>query len=132
MKWVRQLKDRISELGADAESRWDLRFVPLVDNADPAVADYVRQVATGAPWDVVMVDGWSRLKCLLAGLHEVKSGGVLVLDNANQKQFVDVPNVMRSWQRLPLRGLGVARSWVTQTDVYIRSAEPDQSSAQRE
>ena len=66
--WVQQLRERIRELGADAESRWDLRFVPLVDNADPAIADYVRQVETGAPWDVVMVDGWSRLKCLLAGL----------------------------------------------------------------
>jgi predicted O-methyltransferase YrrM len=122
-EWVEQLEAQIRALGSEARSRWDLRYVPISDNSDPAVADYIQQVALGGPWDLVMVDGWSRLKCLHEGLHHVKPGGVLVLDNANQKQFESVPRVMQTWTRHAFRGLGVARSWVTQTDAYVRSLD---------
>lgn len=119
-EWVQQLEAQVGELGGDARSRWDLRYVPLSDNSDPAVADYVQQVTVGGAWDLILVDGWRRLKCLHEGLHHVKPGGALVLDNANQKQFVSVPQMMQTWERHELRGLGVARSWVTRTDVYVR------------
>jgi predicted O-methyltransferase YrrM len=123
--WVEQLEARVRELGGDARSRWELRHVPVIDNDDPAISDYVDQVTINGPWDLVMVDGWSRFRCLQEGLHHVKKGGVLVLDNANQKQFVTVPEVMRAWERHKFRGLGVARSWVTQTDAYVRlDSEP--------
>ena len=131
-EWVRQLQDRVRAQSPDARSRWDLRFVPVKGNGDPSIGEYVRQVSTGAPWDVVMVDGWSRMNCLLAGRDDVKAGGVLVIDNANQKQFADVPQLMEGWQRYPFRGLGVARSWVTQTDVYVRPLLAEQRSASRE
>ena len=120
-------------LGPDARLRWDLRFVSIADNNDPAVPQYIGQVADGAPWDLVMVDGWSRLKCLLEGIQYVKPGGVLVLDNANQKQFDSVPGVMRQWERHKFRGLGVARSWVTQTDrTCVLSAMPRPSARWQE
>jgi predicted O-methyltransferase YrrM len=119
-EWVQELEQQIRALGPAARSRWDLRFVAIADNNDPAVPKYIGQVADGAPWDLVMVDGWSRMKCLLEGMSYVKPGGVLVLDNANQKQFDSVPDVMKQWQRHKFRGLGVARSWVTQTDAYVR------------
>jgi predicted O-methyltransferase YrrM len=128
--WVEQLEARVRELGGDARSRWELRHVPVIDNDDPAITDYIDQVKINGPWDLVMVDGWSRFKCLKEGLHHVKQGGVLVLDNANQKQFVTVPEVMRAWERHKFRGLGVARSWVTQTDAYVRrNSEPAPLSA---
>lgn len=120
-EWVQELEAQIRALGTDARSRWDLRYLAIADNSDPAVPEYVRQVVVGAPWDLVMVDGWSRLKCLHEGLNHVKPGGVLVLDNANQKQFESIPAVMQAWERHKFRGLGVARSWVTQTDAYVRS-----------
>ena len=126
-QWVEELEQQIHALGPEARSRWDLRFVAIVDNNDPAVPEYIDQVATGAPWDLVMVDGWSRLKCLLEGMHHVTPGGVLVLDNANQKQFESVPNVMHDWERHAFRGLGVARSWATQTDAYVNTARVTRS-----
>ncbi len=119
-EWVKELEAQVHRLGPDARRRWDLRYVPLSDNDDPAIEDYIRQVTTGGPWDLVMVDGWSRLKCLHEGLYHVTRGGALVLDNANQKQFVSVPELMKAWERHAFRGLGVARSWVTQTDAYVR------------
>ena len=123
MEWVKELEQQISALGAEARNRWDLRFVAIAGNSDRRVSEYIGQVAVGAPWDLVMVDGWSRQKCLLEGMHYVKAGGVLVLDNANQKQLESVPGVLRSWERHKFRGLGVARSWVTQTDAYVRAAD---------
>ena len=120
-KWVGELEAQIDALGLKARKRWDLRYVPLTDGADPAFVDYIRQVGEGAPWDLIMVDGWSRLDCLREGLRHVKVGGALVLDNANQKQFESVPSIMGSWERHRFRGLGVARSWVTQTDAYVRT-----------
>ena len=129
-EWVEQLDTQVRALGGDARSLWDLRHVPVVDNDDPAIVDYIDQVKVGAPWDLVMVDGWSRFKCLQEGMHHVRPGAVLVLDNANQKQFVTVPQVMRTWERHKFRGLGVARSWVTQTDAYVRrEGEPAALSA---
>jgi hypothetical protein len=51
-------------------------------------------------------------------MKAVVPGGILVLDNADQKQFDHVPQLLNGWQRTAFRGLGPARSWVTQTDVY--------------
>jgi hypothetical protein len=118
--WVKELTTRVDALPPDCRSRWDLRFVAVKNNADPRIADYIHEVTNGGPWDVVLVDGWSRFQCLLAARSTVRPGGVLVLDNANQQQFRDVPSVMNGWKRHAFRGLGVARSWVTQTDAYVR------------
>lgn len=121
-QWVKELTARVDALGADCRARWDLRFVPAKDNQDPLIAEYVDQVTRGGPWDAVLVDGWSRFTCLLAARPYVKVGGVLLLDNANQAQFADVPSVMKGCEHRRFRGLGVARSWVTRTDAYIRRA----------
>jgi predicted O-methyltransferase YrrM len=116
--WAQDLRQRVGEI-PDAKDRWALRFVPAKDNDDPLIAQYVAQVAEGGPWDVVLVDGWSRIVCLQAAKSRIKPGGILILDNADQEQFRDVPKMMEGWLRREFRGLGVARSWVTQTDVYI-------------
>jgi hypothetical protein len=122
-RWVGHIESEIRKLSEDARDRWDLRFVPVTGNSDPAIDEYVGQVAAGAPWDVVMVDGWSRVDCLRRALPHVKPSGVLVLDNADQKQFENAPQFMDGWERHAFRGLGVARSWVTQTDVYQNLAD---------
>lgn len=119
-QWVRELAGRVDVLSDDYRTQWDLRFVPAKDNQHPLIAEYVDQVKRGGPWDVVLVDGWSRFKCLLAARAHLKVGGVLLLDNANQAQFAEVPAVMNGFDHRRFRGLGVARSWVTRTDAYIR------------
>jgi predicted O-methyltransferase YrrM len=123
-EWVGHLESEIRKLGGDARDRWHLRFVPVTGNSDPRIDDYIGQVDAGSPWDLVMVDGWSRVNCLHRGLPQVKACGVLVLDNADQKQFHNIPPLMRGWERHAFRGLGVARSWVTQTDAYVKLPEP--------
>jgi hypothetical protein len=120
--WADRLEVEVQKLGPAVRARWDLRFVPAENNDDPLIADYVAQVQSGGPWDVVMVDGWSRRKCFFEGAKHVSVGGILILDNADQQQYADVPSLMNNgcWAHHPRRGLGVARSWVTQTDAYVR------------
>lgn len=121
-EWVQDLSARVEALPGDCRSRWDLRVAPAANNDDPRIAGYIDQVNHGGPWDVVLVDGWSRFKCLLEARSAVKTGGVLVLDNANQSQFREVPAILNAWERHAFRGLGVARTWVTQTDAYVRTS----------
>jgi hypothetical protein len=122
-EWAGHIEAEIRKLAEGVRGRWDLRFVPVTGNSDPAIEEYVGQSGVAAPWDLVMVDGWSRLNCLLGALPHVKPHGVLVLDNADQRQFENVPRLMVGWERRAFRGLGVARSWVTQTDVYLKRAD---------
>ncbi len=40
-------------------------------------------------FDVVLVDGRSRVSCLIHGLDKVKLGGLLVLDNSDREYYLD-------------------------------------------
>lgn len=117
-KWVEILNKEVSNQATRA--KWDLRFVPVSGNSDPNINRYIDQVTSGGPWDLVLVDGWSRIRCLQAAIPWVKPGGVLVLDNADQQKFSAAPQVMQDWQHRLFAGLGVARTWVTRTDAYIK------------
>jgi hypothetical protein len=115
--WKQRIEEQIS---LELQARWQLRFVPSDSNDDPRAALYVDSVLDGAPWDVVLVDGWNRGLCLLRARPTVRPGGLLILDNADQPQFDNVPEALQGWERLEFRGLGPARSWVTKTDIYIK------------
>jgi hypothetical protein len=117
--WLEQIETEVNKLGSEARARWDLRWVPAQGNDDPLIADYVAQIHAGGPWDVVMVDGWSRRRCFYEAHNELNRGGALILDNADQRQYSDIPSTMAGWEHHPFRGLGVARSWTTQTDAYV-------------
>jgi hypothetical protein len=116
--WRNQIDARI---GQEYRHRWQLRFVEADSNEDPRAPLYIQSVLEGGPWDVVLVDGWNREECLMQARETVRPGGLLLLDNANRLQYAHIPAVMRNgWERLPFRGLGPARTWVTQTDVYVK------------
>lgn len=115
--WRERIVSRVS--GSTVE-HWDLRYIPADSNQDPRAIDYINSVKTGGPWDVVLVDGWNRFRCLETAKDYVVRGGLLILDNADQAQYNEVPEKMRPWQRLEFRGLGPGRTWVTKTDAYVK------------
>ena len=112
--WVQTIEAKLQELNLEAE----IRHVDLQDDDRVVRSRYVRQVHDGGPWDLVLVDGTFRLECLAEARTELKPGGLLLLDNANWDEFREVPQLLNGFERIALRGLGVARRWVTQTDVY--------------
>lgn len=121
--WAERLEGEIAKLGPDARVRWSLRMIPVTGQDHPLMAEYVAQVHFGGPWDVVMVDAWQRRDCFFEARGELKTPGLLILDNADRARYRDIPSHMKGWEHRPFRGLGVSRSWVTQTDVYLRTAQ---------
>jgi hypothetical protein len=117
--WKNQLAENLSP---ELKRNWELRFVKADSNDADAKREYIESVATGGPWDVVLVDGWNRQHCAEAAREFVKPGGILVFDNSNKPQFAGVPDLFKDWKRLEFQGLGPARSWITKTDAYVKKA----------
>jgi hypothetical protein len=120
-EWADSLTAAVANQTGTAGPAWQLRLTLVSGNDDPAIDAYINEADCGGPWDVALVDGWSRSRCILAAKPFVVPGGILIVDNANQRQFHELPRAMNGWTRHVLRGLGPGRSWVTQTDIYVRN-----------
>lgn len=81
-------------------------------------SEYAPQVHEGGPWDLLLIDARFRLECLAEARSELKPGGVILLDNADLRDFDDAPALMEGFDQTIRAGLGVARTGVTQTDIY--------------
>ncbi|MEP7380318.1 MAG: hypothetical protein ABI910_01460 [Gemmatimonadota bacterium] len=112
-------RERLDSLVSDRErERWELRFVPADSNDATRADEYMSTVDEGAPWNLVLVDGWNRLKCARRAMSTLRPGGLLIFDNADEPQYREVATMLAGWQRLEFSGLGPGRSWATKTDVY--------------
>ncbi|MEQ8685206.1 MAG: class I SAM-dependent methyltransferase [Imperialibacter sp.] len=47
--------------------------------------------------DFLLVDGRARTECALIGIHKLKSGGLLVLDNAERDWYKPVHEAVKDW-----------------------------------
>jgi hypothetical protein len=45
---------------------------------------YVRAVASGAPWDVIVIDGMARTTCARQAVHHLTPTGIVVLDDTDR------------------------------------------------
>lgn len=45
--------------------------------------EYVSQIAAGAPYDVIVIDGHSRVRCAEVAPQYLKPGGLIILDNSD-------------------------------------------------
>jgi hypothetical protein len=50
---------------------------------EPYPEDYVNAVARGGPYDIIVIDGHSRIKCSEVAPGHLKPGGFIILDNAD-------------------------------------------------
>jgi hypothetical protein len=113
-----------------------LEIVEPVPSAHPAVgsrkeghggldfSDYVARigevaVATGAPFDLIVVDGRAREACLAAALDHLAPGGIVVFDNTMRRRY------RAAIEALPVdevryRGLTPTLPYPDQTSVLTR------------
>lgn len=68
-------------------------------------APYVRAVADGAPWDVIVIDGMARHACARVASKYLSSAGLVILDDTNTAQSVEAQ------AELTNRGLGRLDFW---------------------
>lgn len=76
-------------------SNIDLRFCPhrASDDGD-GDGDYVAAInQPGGEFDLVLVDGLARDRCAEAGVHRLRSGGLMIVDDVNG--YVPLPHASR-------------------------------------
>lgn len=48
-------------------------------------------------FDLILVDGRDRVRCVEAAMHILKRGGILMLDNAEKSPYKIVNNLLKDW-----------------------------------
>jgi SAM-dependent methyltransferase len=106
------VRNILAEPGKELSSDW--RFSSGAANLlDCNFGDYVRQIERfeDGVFDMVIVDGRSRMGCLEAALGKVAPGGAVMLDNANYPRYRERlaalrANELRGWKEVRLAGPG--------------------------
>ncbi|WP_406427826.1 class I SAM-dependent methyltransferase [Streptomyces sp. NBC_01589] len=96
--WFRALKDAVS--------RRDNCQV-LYRAADDDFAGYVGAIANYADgyFDVVVVDGRNRIRCLQSAMGKVRPGGLLILDDSERARYSEAFVIAAAWPHVTYRGL---------------------------
>jgi hypothetical protein len=116
----------LQSLSVEQRLQLDLQLIPAAAEDDSSTQRYVEAILQNDRlWDVVLVDGLeeayvSRTSCVRNAASRVKSGGILVLDDAWRPEYSQINSILSGWAHLIFRSLGPARLGVTQTDIYAR------------
>ena len=49
-------------------------------------------------FDLILVDGRDRIRCIKAAIHLLKPGGVMMLDNSNRARYKEAYRLMKPWK----------------------------------
>ena len=83
--------------------------------------NYVTQIDTFPDqyFDVIVVDGRSRPSCLVHSIPKLKTGGLLVLDNADRKYYLEQTQpVLKGFLERKFIGAIPGLRWFVQTNIY--------------
>lgn len=51
-------------------------------------------------FDVILVDGRNRVKCINSSMQKLKSGGILILDNSEREYYEQGIELMKNWKKI--------------------------------
>jgi predicted O-methyltransferase YrrM len=51
-------------------------------------------------FDIILVDGRNRVKCITSAIPHLKPGGVLILDNSERSYYQPGIDLMKGWKRI--------------------------------
>ncbi len=79
-----------------------LSYFPSNLTTKKGFVDYVTELTTFADQslDFLLVDGRARTECCLIGIHKLKPGGMLVLDNAERHWYKPVHEALAGWPKV--------------------------------
>lgn len=65
-------------------------------------------------FDLILVDGRDRVACVKSSISLLKSGGILMLDNAERRRYREIYQILKSWKiiRTTHTGLWQTNWWV--------------------
>jgi predicted O-methyltransferase YrrM len=70
--------------------------------------------------DIVLIDGVNRCQCFLAVLDKVKDNGLIILDNAERKEYDLIHERLKSKKTLIFQGLSPYNMKITTTKIWIK------------
>lgn len=62
--------------------------------------DHVINQFVGSYFDLILIDGRDRVKCIQSSIPKLKSGGWLVLDNSEREYYQRGIDLMKDWNRI--------------------------------
>ena len=69
-------------------------------------------------FDVVVVDGRQRVRCIAQAIPKVKTGGLLILDDTNRERYRPAFDMLEDWPYRTYRGLTPSKSEAGVTTVW--------------
>jgi hypothetical protein len=129
------LMDRGCQVRAiESKQDWYDMVLPHLNDAvtlelvEPDGADYTAYVGAidteaDNSLDLVIVDGYDRVRCLLAARAKVKPGGMLMLDDTEMKQFSSVGDELPGWQAHRMHGLKTGGGRLEESTVWIKPVQ---------
>jgi len=86
--------------------------------------EYAKKAASlGEKFDIIIVDGRDRVNCCLNSLEALKSGGVVVLDDAHRKYYDAGRAFLRDagYKELPFTGIAPGLFYLKSTTVFYKA-----------
>lgn len=82
--------------------------------------DYIHAIASGAPHDIIVIDGHSRVRCSEIASQYLKPGGFIILDNSDW--FFEASSNLRNADLIEVDLIGMApiSDFVSTTSFYFR------------
>ncbi len=79
-----------------------IKYFPPYLETKKGFVDYVSELGKlkDSSIDFLLVDGRARTECGLIGIHKLKSGGMLVLDNAERTWYQPVHEAVANWPKV--------------------------------
>jgi predicted O-methyltransferase YrrM len=112
--WARVLQESVSS------PRWTLLIRPLDDDA----AAYVGAIDGYCDdhFDLVVVDGRERARCIAASLTKIRPGGMLVVDDIDRERYARALAAV-GWPRTDVIGFAPAKPSLSYTALLTRPDE---------
>ena len=94
--WLEKVNERIAHEGLATSTRHYVQKNP--EGCFTAYSEFARTL--GRLYDIVVVDGRGRVRCIKEGKDLVEHHGILVLDNADRSYYSSGIAMLAGWERI--------------------------------
>jgi len=108
LKWAKLITNKLSDNGE----------VFLVEDEK----NYPMEIMRHGLFNIILVDGIMRNECIQHGINALEKDGVIILDNAERKDYINSKKYLKNlgFRELPFIGLSPAELNSIQTSVFYR------------
>lgn len=72
-------------------------------------------------FDVIVIDGRARSGCLKESVKKLKSGGIIIFDNAERERYLETKNeVLNNWKSIMFKGSVRGLLWMEHTQIFYK------------